>query len=121
MVFVISICEVVVQLLASLKFTVLVPTSKLLIVFGNSTAPLNEALKDAVIGKSPLALAIIYPSFVPQNDTSFCHNLPSMGKKAVSIDCVTIEPSLSLTYNIKEREGNSEADIIGWNKSFVGV
>ena len=90
-------------------------------MFGNSTAPLNEALKEAVIGKTPLALAIIYPSFVPQNDTSFCHNLPSIGKKAVSIDCVTIEPSLSLTYKISEREGNSEADIIGWNRSLDGV
>jgi len=90
-------------------------------VLGNSTEFKNEALKEAVIGKSPLALAYIVPSAVPQNDTSSWNKAADIGKKAVSTEFVTIVPSTSLTDSITEREGNIEADTTGWNKSFTGV
>ena len=81
----------------------------------------NEAVKDAVIGKSPLALAYIIPFVVPQLDTSSCHNFPSIIVCEVLIELVTIVLLISLIDNITDWEGKIEADITGWNKSFTGL
>jgi len=72
-----------------------------------------------MIPVSPLALTIMLPSFVPQFETSFWNIWPSIGKKAVLIDWVTISPTLSLILKTKERVGVNEALNIGWNKSSV--
>ena len=91
-------------------------------MFGNSAELENEAVSEAeIIPVAPLALIIISPSSVSQNDTSFWNTFPLIGINEVFIDWVTILLLLSFTYNTKERVGIKEDVIIGWNKSSIGV
>ena len=91
-------------------------------MFGNSAELENEAVSEAeIIPVAPLALTSICPSFVLQFDTSFWNTVPLIGINEVFIDWVIILSLLSFTYNTKERVGNKEAVIIGWNKPSTGV